>query len=223
VRAGFANAELPVLRLQGTARRTSNGSLQLPQGEPWGWVQAGEGVLDDLRGLRSFTIMGWLKPESLQVGSGGNRILFCLNKDHSGIDLVCHADGRLRLAVNQWPDSIRNDSSPGKLQVGKWTFFAVTYDATKTDENVSWYFSPSVDNPASAAITLDRRTTYRAGPVGMDGGPLVIGNFNETMRSYGLDRQFRGEIRALQLFGSRVGGHGTLGEAAIARHGEVLK
>jgi len=175
-------------------------------------------VLDDLRGLRSFTVMGWLKPESLQVGSGGNRILFCLNNDHSGIDLVCHSDGRLRLAVNQWPDSIRNDSSPGKLQVGKWTFFAVTYDATKTDENVSWYFSPSAESPASADITLDRRTTYRAGPVGTDVGPLAIGNFNETMRSYGMDRQFRGEIRALQLFGSRVGTRGALGEAAIIKN-----
>ena len=101
----FAAGETPALKLHGTARRTDSGSLHLPDGAPWGWVQAGDGALDDLRGLRSFTILGWLKPESLQVGSGGNRIVFCLNKDHSGIDLVCHADGRLRLAVNQWPDS----------------------------------------------------------------------------------------------------------------------
>jgi hypothetical protein len=74
------------------------------------------GVIEGLRGLRSFTVMGWLKPESLQVGSGGNRILFCLKENRSGIDLVCHSDGRLRLAVNEWPDSVRNDSSPGKLQ-----------------------------------------------------------------------------------------------------------
>jgi hypothetical protein len=44
-----------------------------------------------------------------------------LNKDRSGIVLVCHADGRLRLAVNQWPDSVQNDSSPGRLQLGRWT------------------------------------------------------------------------------------------------------
>ena len=158
----------------------------------------------------SFTILGWLKPESLEVGSGGNRIVFCLNNDHAGIDLVCHADGRLRLAVNQWPDSVEDDSSRGRLRVGKWTFFAVTYDATKPAENVTWYFSDAADVPASAAVTLDRRTTYRAGPMGMDVGPLVIGNFNETMRGFGLDRQFRGEIRALQVFGSRAGGRGAL-------------
>jgi hypothetical protein len=116
----------------------------------------------------------------------------------------------LRLAVNEWPDSIQNDSSPGKLQVGKWTCFAVTYDGTRSGDNVSWYFSAPMDAPGLAALALDRKTSYHAGPVATDIGPLAIGNFNPTMRSYGLDRQFRGEIRALQLFGSRVGGRGAL-------------
>ncbi len=215
LRAGVPEGESPSLKLHGTARRTESGSLRLPDGAPWGWVQAGDGPLDDLRGLHSFTILGWLKPESLQVGNGGNRIVFCLNNDHSGIDLVCHADGRLRLAVNQWPDSVQNDSSPGRLQVGKWIAFAVTYDATKPDQNVSWNFSEPADSPASAAVTLDRRTTYRAGPIGMDVGPLVIGNFNETMHGFGLDRQFRGQIRSLQIFGSRAGARGVLNAKEI--------
>jgi hypothetical protein len=218
VRAGFQTGETPALKPHGTARRSPDGTLHLPAGAPWGWIQAGERPLDDLRGLRSFTLMGWLKPDSLDVGSGGNRILFCLNKDHSGIDLVCHADGRLRLAVNQWPDAIRNDSSPGKLQMGRWTFFAVTYDATESRDNVSWYFSPPMDAPNHASVALDRRTTYTAGPVGTDVGPLAIGNFNSTMQSYGLDRQFRGEIRGLQLFGSRVGGRGAWSLTAVQGH-----
>jgi PKD repeat protein len=208
LRAGFPDGELPTLKPQGTASRGTDGSLRLPAGAPWGWVDAGDDA-SDLRGLRSFTILGWLKPESLQVGSGGNRIVFCLNGDHSGIDLVCHADGRLRLAVNQWPDGIRNDSSPGKLQPGKWTFFAVTYDATLPRDNVSWHFSPPLDAPGPAQPFLDRTTTYNVGPVGTEIGPLVIGNFNHTMRNHGLDRQFRGEIRSLQIFGSRVGSRGA--------------
>jgi PKD repeat protein len=215
VRAGFSTGDKPALKLHGTARRAADGTLQLPAGAPWGWAQLGDGVLEDLRGLRSFTISGWLKPESLEIGSGGNRIVFCLNKDHSGIDLVCHSDGRLRLAVNQWPDSVRNDSSAGKLQAGKWTFFAVTYDATSSKENVCWYFSEPKQAPTPASLLLDRKTTYQAGPVGVDIGSLVIGNFNDTMRSYGLDRQFRGEMRNLQIFGSRVGGRGALASEAI--------
>lgn len=148
-----------------------------------------------------------MKPESLHVGHGGNRILFCLKENRSGIDLVHHNDGRLRLSVNEWPDHVHNDNSPGKLQVGKWTFFAVSYDATASGDNVSWYFSTSTDTPGQSTVSLDRRTSYPADPVDSDIGPLVIGNFNETMDGYGWDRQFRGEIRALQIFGicSKVG------------------
>ena len=211
VRVGLPEGkEMPAVKLHGTAQRTTNGSFHLPEGAPWGWVQVGNGALEELRGLRSFTIMGWLKPESLKVGAGGNRILHCLKQDRSGLDLVCHADGRLRLAVNQWPDGVQNDSSPGKLRVGKWTFFAVSYEAATAGDNVSWYFSAPLETPGPAAVTLDGRTAYHVGPVDSEVGPLAIGNFNETMQSSGLDRQFRGEIRALRVFGSRVGGRGAL-------------
>ncbi len=217
VRAGFARGETPALRLHGTAKHGADGAVLLPDGAPWGRAEAGDAVIEDLRGLRSFTIVGWVKPASLKTGSGGNRILFCLNHDHSGIDLVCHADGRLRLAVNQWPDGIQNDSSPGRLQVGKWTFFAVTYDATQSQDTVHWFFSAAMDTPSQAVITLDRKTSYNAGPVDTDIGLLAIGNFNETMRSFGWDRQFRGELRGLQILGSRVGGRGALTVEAIQK------
>lgn len=217
LRAGFANGEYPALALHGTARRGTDGSLHLPNGAPWGRTQAGAGPSEDLRGAKSFTIAGWLKPESLATGSGGNRILFCLLGDHSGIDLVCHSDGRLRLAVNQWPDAIKNDSSLGKLQVGKWTFFAVSYDGTQTRDNVHWYFSPPSDAPTASSITLDRRTSYAAGPVAAEVGPLAIGNFNETMSGYGWDRQFRGEMRQVQAFASRIGNRGALNSEAIQK------
>jgi hypothetical protein len=108
--------------------------------------------------------------------------------------------------------------SPGQLQAGKWTFFAVTYDATRPRDNVSWYFSPPLETPGAAEVRLDRKTSYNAGPVGTDIGTLVIGNFNDTMRSHGLDRQFRGEIGALQLFGSPVSGRGALMLDLIQQH-----
>ncbi|MBN1816406.1 MAG: DUF5060 domain-containing protein [Sedimentisphaerales bacterium] len=217
-RIGFLNEEIPSLQFHGAARRLPSGSLQFPSAAPWGWVQAGEGILDDLRSLRSFTIMGWLMPESLVVGSGGNRILFCLKKDRSGIDLVCLADGRMRLAVNQWPDAVRNDSSAGKLQIGKWTFFAVTYDGTKSQDNVCWYFSRPMDAPQRADLMLDRRNSYPAGAVAADIGPLAVGNFNQTMQDYGLDRQFRGMIHGLSIFGSRTSGRGALDLDAIRKN-----
>ena len=54
VRAGFADGETPTLTLKGTAKRGPDGTIQLPDGQPWGWVKAGDGVLEDLRALRSF-------------------------------------------------------------------------------------------------------------------------------------------------------------------------
>jgi len=40
-------------------------------------------------------------------------------------------------------------------------------------------------------------------------GPLAIGNFNETMHGYGLDRQFRGQIRNVELFGNYTSSRGA--------------
>jgi len=209
VRVGFREGETPSWKLEGTARRGDDGSIVLPDGQPWGWASAGDKPLEELRALRSFTIAGWLKPDKLQIGPGGNRIVFCLNCDHSGIDLVCLADGRMRLSVNEWPDKVNNDSAPGRLVAGKWTFFAVTYDCG-AQQPVVWYFSEPLAAPGTTEIKLDRRNAYNAGPVSIDIGPLAVGNFNQTMRSFGMDRQFRGEIRALQIYGSLLAGRGAL-------------
>jgi len=38
------------------------------------------------------------------------------------------------------------------------------------------------------------------------------------MHSHGMDRQFRGDIRALQLFGSRVDGRGAFSRQLILKH-----
>ncbi|MGQ9914748.1 MAG: DUF5060 domain-containing protein [Thermogutta sp.] len=208
-RIAFPAGETPSVHINGSAKRGSEGELIFSDAAPWGWVRVGDAPLEELRGLRSFTISGWLRPTSLTVGSGGNRIVHCMKTDGDGIDLVCLADGRLRLSVNQWPDGVRNDSSPGKLVVGKWTYFAVTYDAEAEGESVAWYFSEPQERPGKVEITLDRKTGYRNGPVGTEADELVIGNFNRTMQSHGLDRQFRGAIRGLQIFGSRVTGRGA--------------
>jgi PKD repeat protein len=206
VRFGFAEGDRPRVTLHGDEiTKASDGAYDLGSEAPFSWIKVGEGPIADLEGARSFTVMGWLKASGMQVGSGGNRILFSLQHSHSGIDIVHHADGRMRLAVNEWPDNIQNDSSPGRLAVGKWVFFAVTYDATKSNDSVCWYFGDE-DTPAQ----LDRRTDYNNGPVDEGGGDLVVGNFNKTLQGAGLDRQFRGQIRGLQIYASRIGTRGAL-------------
>ncbi len=206
VKFGFCEGDDPEVTLHGDKiARSKDGTYDLGTGEPFAWIKVGDGPISELEGARSFTIAGWLRASSMNVGSGGNRILFSLQNNRSGIDLVHHADGTMRLAVNEWPDNIRNDSSIGKVQIGKWIFFAVTYDASKQKDSVCWYFGDE-----SAPAELDRTTSYSNGAVDEGSSDLVIGNFNKTLQGAGLDRQFRGQIRGLQIHASRLGGRGAL-------------
>jgi len=214
VRVGVGEGESPC-RLSGGIQRLEDGTLSLPAhpvADEWGWVTVGRDrqALDRPEGLQSFTICGWLAPSSLQTGSGGNRIAFNLNYNRSGFDLVHLDDGRMRLAVNEWPDGVRNDSAPGKLKPAEWTFFAVTYDAGREKDNVCWYFGA----PDSPAI-LDRKRSYSAGSTGSDSGPLTVGNYNQTIHRHGTDRQFRGYLHGIQIFGSQRGTDGALDRESL--------
>jgi len=213
VRVGFKDGDRPRTTFHGKIIRGGDGSYDLGDGEPWKWITVGDSPIEALEGLRSFTILGWVNPTSLKMGSGGNRIVFNLNYNRSGFDLVSLRDGRLRLAVNEWPDGIRDDSSPGKIRVDRWTFFAVTYNSMKTENNVRWYFGDA-DSPAE----LDRTTGYSRGPTGKGSGTLTVGNYNETIHRHGLDRQFRGRIRGMKIFGSRIGPGGALSLSVIRKH-----
>jgi len=213
VRVGFERGESPGIELHGKVRRGNDGSYDFGDGEPWKWISVGDGPIEALEGLRSFTILGWANPTSLNIGSGGNRIAFSLNYDRSGFDLVHLKDGRLRLAVNEWPDGVRNDSSPNKLRIDKWTFFVVTYDGGKLKDNVHWYFGDA-KNPAN----LDRTTSYSRGPTGKGSGTLTIGNYNESIHQAGKDRQFRGSLRGIEIFGSRIAHRGALSLSEIRKH-----
>ncbi len=204
VQVGCEDDNSPVV-LHGKIAKGKDGSYDFADGAPWKWISVGDKPIAALEGLRSFTILGWARPTSLKIGNGGNRIAFNLNYNRSGFDLVHQQDGRLRLAVNEWPDRVRNDSSSGKLRVGKWTFFAVTYDGTKSAGNVRWYFGDA-QTPAG----LDRSTSYNRGPTGKDSGTLTIGNYNESIQRHGKDRQFRGKLRGIKIFGSRIGTGGAL-------------
>ena len=214
VKFGFADGDYPKVTLHGgKVTRSPDGSYDLGSGKPFTWIKVGERPIGELDAARSFTIAGWLKASGMKVGSGGNRVLFSLQHNHAGIDLVHHADGAMRLAVNEWPDKVRNDSSPGQIRAKQWTFFAVTYDATGRAQNVRWYFGG-----AGKQARLDRTTSYFRGPTGAGSGALTIGNYNETIHRHGLDRQFRGRIRGLMIFGSRATARGALSAAQIRKY-----
>ncbi len=206
IRVGVEAGESPVT-LHGPIQRGEDGSLFLHGEPPWKWVTVGtdEKPLKALEGLKSFTVLGWAKASSLETGSGGNRFLFNLNYNKSGIDLVHLSDGRMRLTVNEWPDGVSNDSSSNKIQPEKWSFFAVTYDGSASENNVHWFFGDK-ETPAR----LDRTNDYYNGPTGMDSGPLTVGNYNQTIHQHGKNRQFRGWLKGIMIFGSKTDSEGVL-------------
>lgn len=65
--------------------------------------------------------------------------------------------------------------------------------------------------PGEVAVALDRTTSHNAGPV-------AGGNFSDTMRSFGMDRQSRGETRGLRIFGSLAGRGGAIDMKNITTH-----
>ena len=213
IRVGVSGGETAGVQYHGPVKRTAGGGLDLGAGEPWKWIQVGDEPVEALLGLRSLTILGWVKAANLETGAGGNRIACNLDAARSGFDLVCHADGRLRLAINEWPDTARNDSSGGRVAIGQWVFFAVAYDGTEARDNVRWYFGD-----AATPAELDRTQTYARGPTGRSSGRLVVGNYSEALHRHGMDRQFRGEIRGLVISGSRLGSQGALSLEAIRKH-----
>jgi hypothetical protein len=120
-------------------------------------VDLGSAAYELLRGLKSFTITGWLNCRSLDVGPGGSRVVHMADTmgSRAGLDLVVEKKGELVLGVNAYPDVSPARSRPNAISVdpkaGKdnWRFFAVTYDATAAIEQVEFYFGD-----ASRAATI---------------------------------------------------------------------
>jgi hypothetical protein len=174
-------------------------------------VEFAADVLPALKGLKSFTVSGWVNCRSAQVGSGGNRIVSAIHHGGDGFDLVMTGDGRLQLGVNEWPDGSPARSSARQIPAhpdapaANWRFFAVTYDAAKSPAEVKFYFG-TPDGEAA----LDSTVAYDRGPVGEDLGPLAVGHFNRLTRPDATDRMFRGLIDEIRVHGSPLDGTGAL-------------
>ncbi|MFO1477216.1 MAG: LamG-like jellyroll fold domain-containing protein [Verrucomicrobiota bacterium] len=155
--------------------------------------------------MTAFTICGWINSADLTSGNGGNRIVYSLDSQNRGFDLVQLASGNLQLGVNQWPDSSPAVSSPlvtadPALGAANWVFFAVSYDGSQPTQNVSFYFGTG-----SQAATLDWTTDYAAGTIDSS-GTLAVGNastaafFSDSTGTAGDVRSFRGAIDEIHIY-----------------------
>jgi len=177
---------------------------------------------EELKGLKSFTITGWVNCRNSAEGGGGNRIVSWSRIDGSadGVDLVYKSDGSLQIGINRHPDNSPARSSPGKIPTdpaagsANWRFFAVTYDETLVSGHVKFYFG----TPTEGA-TLDCARDHDQGPLGPNIAPCVtIGNFVPACRTTGNrhDRMFRGLIDEIRIYGSARDGTGALALEEIA-------
>ena len=88
----------------------------------------------------------------------------------------------------------------------------MTYDSLRQKDTVSWYIG-DVDTPAKLVATTD----YNKGAPDVGSKLLAVGHYNPPLHGAGMDRQFRGSLRAIEITGSRVGNRGALGVEDVRR------
>ncbi len=185
----------------------------------------GPGV-EHLKGLKSFTITGWVNCKTDKEAPGdklvpaGNRLVSWLNHGKDGVELVHRANGSLQIGINQWADASVATSDPAQVPIvevnpkdaaaadrANWRFFAVTYNSGTNAGHVKFYFGTmNADPKLNRAVDCDR------GSVGPKIGPtLTIGNLNTVSRPMAPERcSFRGVIDEFKIFGSTLDGSGAL-------------
>lgn len=143
-----------------------------------------------LAGLSAFTISGWLKVHSPVEGPGGDRVVnYCGGA--GGIDLVWDSEGggRLKLAVNEWPDGTHPQSSDGSMPVDNvhewphWRFFAVTYNANAKGSNTT-HSSSSGSTTESSGNNVQFYFGTSKDAATLDAGAINTGSYNRGVKSY---------------------------------------
>ncbi|MCG8585038.1 MAG: LamG domain-containing protein, partial [Pirellulales bacterium] len=159
-------------------------------------------------GLMSFTLVGWIKPESVIANNAG----IIVNQDtvaepDRGFTLSAGEPGTLQLQVN--PSEGKGvATSTAAYTDTDWFMFAVTYDGSRQTDNVRFYKGTKRDAVAQVgtALTIDK------GAVLDDAKPFSIGNYAAPMS----DARFpnNGPLDALldniRIFGSKTDDSGVL-------------
>ncbi len=189
---------------------------------------SGMPFIENLKNLKSFTICGWLTCKAEKenpadkLAPAGNRILSWLNHGREGVELVHRAEGNLQLGINQWADGSAAVSeakqvpivdekkvtpeNQNQLNQANWRFFAVTYDSTAAAGHVKFYFGTR-----AADAKLNKACDYPRGPAGAKISPtLTVGNTTLVTRPMAPDRNFKGQIDEVRIFGSTADGSGAL-------------
>jgi len=158
----------------------------------------------EIHGLQSFTLSGWFKTKkSLRLEN--NATLISHYDNGQGFVLDVPQQGQLCLTV----DNMKVQSPIGAYAVvDEWVFFAVTYDGTRSTENVNFYVG--LKNSPVSEVT--KPLTMDAGVVDTNAffmaenfDRFVIGNYRTSY-----NRPFKGYLDNIRIFGSKTDASGVL-------------
>lgn len=184
---------------------TGMGASQPPCTGPAGKIAGSEPGIDSLSGLKSFTLTGWLKPSATTLTAAARIIV------SNVFSLQAGSAGELQLSINSFSDpNAYLNSEPAYQEVGNWMFFAVTFNAAETGDNVAYYLGD-----VSGNLTTAGTGNINSPAPGDQSGPITIGN-----NGAGGPRPFQGLIDDLAIYGSNADASGALSEEQLR---EVLK
>jgi hypothetical protein len=174
-------------------------------------------------GLRSFTVQGWIKPDTAP-GSSARLLSNIGDGNTKGFEIgVGGASNRLRLSINTSlagtaSQLVDSGVDSNYAAVGQWTFFAVTYDGGATAGNVKFY----VGTKAAGVTLVSPAVTLNMGTIPDDtAGGLTIGNYTGASGTSG--RTYDGLLDNFRVFGSQTDSSAvlTLGELEGLRTTDV--
>ncbi len=157
---------------------------------------------DAIDGLQAFTLSGWFMLPATATESIGRQDALIENGTISVLDQpggfrlrggpVANS-GRLQLTVNR---DASIESPRAYTEIGEYVYFAVSYDGTKTTDNVKFY-----KGTVNEGVTLVDTLTLNAGVVNQDNIPLSIG----VTRTSGLTlNPFNGMLDDIRIDGSTI-------------------
>lgn len=143
---------------------------------------------EKLTDLRSFTVMGWMKSDSPLLGLAG---IVCYPST-KGFRLRAGSTNRLVLEIagqNIYSDSAANYACPD------WKFFAVTYDGTRSTDNLVFYYA---NNDAADTVTVDSVHSTAVGTLFADPAYFYIANVATAGHA-----AFDGRLDTIRVFASK--------------------
>ncbi len=148
--------------------------------KPCALVRMGDGKPKTLMGQpMSFTVTGWFKTTA-KLDKGG-RLFELWDPLSHGFSLMV-GPGVLVLSLNKKTISSAYRSKNFYGQLDQWVFFAVTYDGSKTSDNVVFYSGTNADAPV--VVNTESCAAGAIEPVHERHGLLLVGNNSGGIRPF---------------------------------------